>query len=71
MNGVDFHGQKIYVEKFVPREDRRSVLFANSPENFKNLYVKNFSLSVDEEKLKSVFEVSFIVERLAFVCTRV
>jgi len=53
VNNMMLAGKKVYVGPFVSHKER---LAANSAKQFTNVYVKNLSEHIDEEKLKSLFE---------------
>ncbi|XP_036389662.1 embryonic polyadenylate-binding protein A-like isoform X1 [Megalops cyprinoides] len=54
MNGMLLNDRKVFVGHFKSRKDREAEFGAKAME-FTNVYIKNFSEDVDDEKLKEVF----------------
>jgi polyadenylate-binding protein len=52
VNGKLLAGKKVYVGPFIPRKER---IQQNSQKAFTNVFVKNLTEDVDEEKLKTMF----------------
>lgn len=56
VNGMLLNGKKVYVGKFIPRKEREKEL-GEQAKRFTNVYIKNFGDDLDDEKLRSLFEV--------------
>jgi len=54
VNGKMLNGKKVFVGAFVPRKER---LAENASKKFTNIYVKNLDESVEDDQLRSMFEV--------------
>jgi len=55
VNGMLLNGKKVYVGKFIPRRERMQQL-GDKYKKFTNVYVKNFSDELDDDKLRQMFE---------------
>nr|XP_022345795.1 polyadenylate-binding protein 4-like isoform X2 [Crassostrea virginica] len=55
VNGMLLNGKKVFVERFMSRRERLEVL-GDKMRKFNNVYVKNFSEDIDDEKLRDMFE---------------
>jgi polyadenylate-binding protein len=55
VNGMLLSDKKLYVGKFIPRKEREKEL-GEKAKRFTNVYIKNFPDSINEEKLKEMFE---------------
>lgn len=55
MNGKFIEGKKVFVGKFVSRKDRDSGPMGSR--RFTNVYVKNLSDEIDDDKLRAMFEI--------------
>ncbi|XP_061182976.1 polyadenylate-binding protein 4-like [Saccostrea echinata] len=55
VNGMLLNGKKVFVGRFMSRRERLEVL-EDKMHKFNNVYVKNFSEEIDDEKLREMFE---------------
>ena len=58
VNGMLLNDKKVFVGKFLSRQERLKKL-GERAKQFTNVYIKNFSDKLDEEALKTMFEVRF------------
>lgn len=56
VNGMLLNGKKVFVGHFMSRKERLEML-GDKAKKFTNVYVKNLSETVDDKKLKEMFEV--------------
>ena len=64
MNGAPVENEhRIFVSRYVNKKDRKTVFESMnaSTQDYTNLYVKNFSSSVTEERLRKIFEVQLLI----------
>lgn len=54
VNGMLLNGKKVFVGRFIPRKDREREL-GEKAKYFTNVYIKNFSDDIDDEKLAELF----------------
>lgn len=55
VNGMLLNGKKVFVGRFMTRRERFDMM-GDRAKKFTNVYVKNFGDSLDDEKLKTLFE---------------
>ncbi|KAK7489429.1 hypothetical protein BaRGS_00019373 [Batillaria attramentaria] len=55
VNGMLLNGKKVFVGRFIPRKERL-LLMGDKMRKFNNVYIKNFSEDLDDEKLRNLFE---------------
>nr|XP_022345802.1 polyadenylate-binding protein 4-like isoform X3 [Crassostrea virginica] len=55
VNGMLLNGKQVFVERFMSRQERLEVL-GDKMRKFNNVYVKNLSEEIDDEKLRDMFE---------------
>jgi polyadenylate-binding protein len=55
VNGMLLSDKKLFVGRFIPRKDREKEL-GEKAKRFTNVYVKNFPDTINEEKLREIFE---------------
>ncbi|KAG8188285.1 hypothetical protein JTE90_012118 [Oedothorax gibbosus] len=55
VNGMLLNGRKVFVGKFIPRNEREKLL-GEKAKRFMNVYIKNFGDDLDDEKLREMFE---------------
>lgn len=54
VNGMLLNGKQVYVGKFIPQKEREKQL-GEKAKLFTNIYVKNFSSDMSDDKLKNMF----------------
>jgi len=55
VNGMLLSDKKLFVGRFIPRKEREKEL-GEKAKKFTNVYIKNFPESINEEKLREMFE---------------
>jgi len=55
VNGMLLNGKKVFVSKFLPRNERQNSMTDKS-KRFTNIYVKNLTDDYDDQKLRELFE---------------
>lgn len=55
VNGMLLSDKKLYVGRFIPRKDREKEI-GEKAKRFTNVYIKNFPDSINEDKLRELFE---------------
>lgn len=55
VNGMLLNGKKVYVGKFIPRNERLRE-FGDAARKFTNVYVKNFGEEFDDDSFREMFE---------------
>lgn len=55
VNGMLLNGKKVFVGRFVPRNERERNQ-GDQPRKFTNVFVKNFGDELDDEKMQKLFE---------------
>lgn len=56
VNGMLLNGKKVFVGRFMSRKERLEIL-GDKARKFTNVYIKNLPESVDDDKLRDMFEV--------------
>lgn len=54
VNGMLLNGKKVFVGKFMTRRERMEIL-GDKAKKFTNVYIKNFTDNIDEEKMRDMF----------------
>lgn len=56
VNGMLLNGKKVFVGRFMSRKERLEML-GDKAKKFTNVYVKNLNETMDDKKLREMFEV--------------
>lgn len=55
VDGMLLNGKKVFVGRFIPRKERL-IQMGDKHRKYNNVYIKNFSEDMDDEKLRELFE---------------
>jgi polyadenylate-binding protein len=56
VNGMLLNDKKVYVGRFIPRKER-VIQMGDKHRKYNNVYIKNFGEELDDEKLRTMFEL--------------
>lgn len=67
VNGMLLSDKKLFVGRFIPRKEREKEL-GEKAKRFTNVYIKNFPESINEDKLKEIFEAYGVITSYRVMC---